>query len=178
MIPCDECDNLVHSYCIFSAPGSNGLQTSMLKSSSTFKCDFCLVCHNCESIIEDSLFKRPSPSVKICRYCQNLYEFCPICHKGHLTRVRPAKGKRFNKELYLCECENWIHEECDQLLKRNPSNIVKAKSPKESTYNCPICRRDLKNKQVTLFIEILIMMDTKRFFTEVSSASCRKSTGP
>lgn len=163
MIECSECGNLVHQSCVFAGPANSSLKKK-------FKCDDCLKCHNCEAAIgEDENIEKSA--VKICIACEEFYsnkQYCPICRKAHYGKMKNLKTKKFSKDLFFCECTFWIHEDCDPLLRRNPANLSKARS-KEFTYNCPRCRVDYKKRQSELFIEILKMLDTKNFFTQVST---------
>jgi hypothetical protein len=169
MQACIECGSFVHPECVLSSLPSSS-QGANMYSRKYFRCDDCLKCHNCEAIIEDDNYhKLEHKNVKFCRLCYSLYvnkQCCPICCKAHLSKVKNLKTKKFAKDLFACECGFWIHEDCDPLLKRNPVNLSKARS-KDTTYNCPRCRTDIKNKQCALFVDILIRLDIRNLFTMV-----------
>ena len=82
----------------------------------------------------------------VCENCfkKNLKrEYCPVCRK---------KWDDSNIEMIECNCEMWVHQNCDPELTKE---LFHEFSSSGKTYFCPICRRNQKNTQIVEFITLL-----------------------
>ena len=128
---------------------------------SSIKCDECSRCFNCYSLLSSNPeLIRMFSDKQVCNNCWPKYEmgeFCPICLTVISENIKLFKNKRCFKNLVRCECRFWVHRCCDALLfdETNWKAVCNSKA-KDVSYFCPHCRDTMKDKQVSILIDILI----------------------
>lgn len=82
----------------------------------------------------------------VCEDCfksQLKKEYCPVCRK---------KWDASNIEMIECNCQMWIHRQCDPELSKD---LFLDFSTTGKVYFCPLCRKQQKNNQIVDFIALL-----------------------